>query len=237
MPGTLISLEEWNDLRLAGPVIGIDEAGRGAWAGPVVVGAAVLVNTIPASLVASIRDSKRLRPAKRREVSALLKFYCPYGIGAATAREIDDLGLARAVALAAGRALSGVMFWLNEPPQAILLDGNSTNWRKLEPTLNVVGCPYYYLQKADDLTKVVGAASIIAKAYRDAEMTVSAVEYDNWGFERNYGYGTPEHEEALSLYGICLLHRRSFKPMWQWVPVHERMDYKARQWREQGNPG
>jgi ribonuclease HII len=234
MPGILISAEEWDKLYFNGPVIGVDEAGRGAWAGPVVVAATMLPEDFPPDVLAAIQDSKRLRAAKRCELSDKLKSHCPYGIGEASAREIDELGLATAVAFAANRAFFSLTFSLslyNKKLQAILLDGTVSNWQKLEPFLEQLGVPWYYMIKADALVKVVSAASILAKTRRDASMCQAALVWQSYGFQRHFGYGTPEHMAALEANGISPIHRRSYRPLWRWVPVRERLEYKAKRWR------
>lgn len=235
MPGTLVSAEEWGRLCFDGPVIGVDEAGRGAWAGSVVVAAALLPDLIRPELLAEIRDSKRISPRKREWLGGLLRWEAAYATGRASAGEIDTLGLAQAVAQAAADAIHALLLDWREsvkPPATVLLDGNRTNWARLEPLLAETRFDqWYYMVRADSLVKVVAAASILAKTERDSSMRQAALCWPGYGFERHFGYGTPEHIAALELKGISQIHRRSYRPLWCWVPVHERLEYRARRWR------
>lgn len=183
--------------------IGIDEVGRGCWAGPLVAGAVALSGSIQ-----GLKDSKVLSKTQRERLdteirsSALL-----YGLGLATVDEIDNLGLTKATTLAMSRALQQLAHSLTkEEPVDIVIDGN-INYLKNHPGSRC-------LVGGDKLLPSISAASIIAKVYRDTYMAVKAHKnYPYYGFDRHVGYGTVAHRRALEVYGICELHRRSFKPV------------------------
>lgn len=184
-------------------VAGLDEAGRGPWAGPVWAGAVVLPEMvgIPESLV-GVRDSKVLT-MQRREVlvERIRDVALAVGDGSASAGEIDALGIVSATRLAMQRAIEalGVM------PQALILDAI---------TLPHVALPQDSFPRADARSITVAAASIIAKVLRDRWMVEHAeVQYPGYGFAQHKGYGTRQHQEALDRLGVCPLHRRSFQPI------------------------
>ena len=184
-------------------ILGIDEVGRGPWAGPLVVGACVLKEPIE-----GLTDSKKLS-ARRREILAAEiheKAFC--GLGWVSAEELDKIGLSAALRKACKLAVkevqaSGANF--NE----IIIDGtiNFLSDTALAPYVQV-------LPKADFLIPEVSAASIIAKVARDNYMTeVVAKKYPEYGFEKHVGYGTALHKAAIEKFGVCPEHRRSFKPI------------------------
>ena len=178
-------------------VIGIDEVGRGCWAGPLVVGAVVLSQPIE-----GLKDSKKLTKKRREELSAIvLDRAAATGLGWVTAEEIDSLGLTRSTGLAAERALAQIKIDFDE----IIIDGN-TNFLPRDPRSKAI-------IKADDSVAAVSAASIIAKVARDAYMIQAALLYPEYGFEEHVGYGTARHVAAIKEHGICQLHRRSYKPI------------------------
>lgn len=184
-------------------VAGLDEAGRGPWAGPVWAGAVVLPEMvgIPESLV-GVRDSKVLT-MQRREVlvERIRDVALAVGDGSASAGEIDALGIVSATRLAMQRAIEalGVM------PKALILDAI---------TLPHVALPQDSFPRADARSITVAAASIIAKVLRDRWMVEHAeVQYPGYGFAQHKGYGTRQHQEALDRLGVCPLHRRSFQPI------------------------
>lgn len=177
--------------------MGIDEVGRGCWAGPLVVGAVILKSPFE-----GLKDSKQLTKKQREALSA--KIYdkaLAYGLGWVTATEIDELGLTAATALAMRRALELIQADYDE----IIIDG-IVNFLSDNPKARAV-------PKADDTIAVVSAASIIAKVARDNYMTEAALRHPHYGFETHVGYGTALHQEKLRLHGVCELHRRSFKPV------------------------
>jgi len=177
--------------------LGIDEVGRGCWAGPLVVGAVVLAQPIE-----GLKDSKKLSKKRREELSVIvLDRAAATGLGWVTAEEIDSLGLTRSTGLAAERALAQINIDFDE----IIIDGN-TNFLPKDPRVKTI-------IKADDSVAAVSAASIIAKVARDAYMVQAALLYPDYGFEEHVGYGTARHIVALQEHGTCQLHRRSYKPI------------------------
>lgn len=182
----------------ARPVAGVDEAGRGPWAGPVVAAAAILD---PARIPEGIDDSKRLSAARREALAAALRAVAEIGVGVATVEEIDRLNILRAADLAMARALAA----LPRPPGFALIDGN-----RVPPGLP---CPALALVKGDARALSVAAASIVAKTERDRMLRALAADWPGYGWERNMGYGTAEHAEALARLGPTPHHRRSFRPV------------------------
>ncbi|HUS26455.1 MAG TPA: ribonuclease HII [Nevskiaceae bacterium] len=178
-------------------IVGIDEVGRGCWAGPLVAGAVLLRRP-----VAGVRDSKKLTRAQREELDVVIRAKAPaYGLGWVSVEELDVVGLTQAVRLAMERALACIV----EPYQRIIIDGNYNFLAHMPHTQATIA--------ADDIVPAVSAASIIAKVARDRFMAQTAAQFPAYGFERHVGYGTPGHIAALKLHGICDLHRRSFKPI------------------------
>lgn len=178
-------------------VIGVDEVGRGAWAGPVCVGAVRLA--VP---IAGLKDSKKLGKSQRERLALAIRQQAEVGLGWATAREVDRHGLTMALGLAMERAL--LQFEGDAP---VLLDG-SVNY--LPARLNLTT-----MIKADDHEPAVSAASIVAKVARDQFMTIMSRKFQAYGFEQHVGYGTAFHREMISLLGPCLFHRQSFTPVAQ----------------------
>lgn len=178
--------------------VGIDEVGRGCWAGPLVAGA-VIFDQVPAGL----RDSKQLIKTRREAlVPVIYEHALAYGLGWVTSAEIDELGLTAATSLAMRRAvdqLAAVAY------DEIIIDG-ILNYLPDEPRARAV-------IKADATVPAVSAASIIAKVARDNYMVEIAAEYPDYGFEQHVGYGTRLHQERLKSHGISALHRRSFAPV------------------------
>jgi ribonuclease HII len=193
--------------KYSGVVCGIDEAGRGPWVGPVVAGAVVfLQRDVDEKLLQNLNDSKKLSAKKRKMLYDLLleeekkhKILC--GIGEASAQEIDELNILQATFLAMRRAVAK----LEIVPQMALIDGNRL------PTEFV--CRSSCWIGGDGRSYSIAAASILAKVYRDELMTEMAVRYPGYGFEKNAGYGTKEHIAGLQALGITPEHRRSYKPI------------------------
>ena len=181
----------------SGVVAGVDEAGRGPWAGPVVAAAVILH---PKRLPTGIQDSKKL-PAEKREIifAAIIK-HCQYGIGTASVEEIDSLNILGATKLAMKRAVE----LLPQKPEIALVDGNSA------PAL---ACKVQTVIGGDSLCLSIAAASILAKVTRDRMMRELALECPGYGWEHNVGYGTACHQEALAKLGVTIHHRRSFRPI------------------------
>jgi ribonuclease HII len=184
-----------------GPVCGIDEAGRGPLAGPVVAAAVVLDRRkLPRLLRRGIDDSKKLSPETREELAALLWGNAAIGVGAASVAEIDRVNILQASLLAMRRAFAA----LPQCPLSALIDGNRT------PDLP---CATRAVVGGDGLSLSIAAASIIAKVTRDRLMRALALRYPGYGWEHNMGYPTAEHREALAALGLTPHHRRSFAPV------------------------
>ena len=180
-------------------VVGIDEVGRGSWAGPLLVVAAKAVSDLPAGL----KDSKLLIKSKREALFEIIKESCTLGEGWVQSDEIDQHGLAKAMRIGVSRALIALNAALDDE---IILDGN------------VNYCPDEFVRarcqiKADNLIPIVSAASIYAKVARDAYMERIARFYPGYQFEKHVGYGTKLHREKLEELGVSLIHRRSYKPI------------------------
>ncbi|PLK27713.1 ribonuclease HII [Novosphingobium sp. TH158] len=194
-----------NDRR--GPLIGVDEAGRGPLAGPVVAAAVVLCSPRPAGL----DDSKKLSRDARAVLEERIKRRCRWAVGVVDVEDIDRLNIFGATMLAMTLAVTALCEQLDEDPHEVLVDGNLTphgrrpEWRW--PARAIVG--------GDAIEPCISAASIIAKEHRDRLMREAAQQHPHYGWERNAGYGTPEHLAALRLHGPTPLHRRSFAPVAQ----------------------
>lgn len=178
-------------------VVGIDEVGRGAWAGPLMVGAAVLPRD---TRVNGVRDSKLLSEPKREFLFDRIGAWCTsWSVGAATQDECDRLGMSAAQKLAASRAIAG----LDVVPDVAVTDGK---WDFVSPSVARVEL----VVKADLRCLSVAAASILAKVVRDREMRRWAEHCPNWSFDTNKGYPCPVHKAALVGYGPSAIHRRSW---------------------------
>ena len=177
-------------------VVGVDEVGRGAWAGPLTVGVAVID---PTRRVYGVRDSKQLSEAQRERLFDRLASWClSWGVGHASARECDDMGMSAAQRLAALRALGQLEF----VPDVAILDGK---WNFLPAGLAVRTAV-----KADAHCLSVATASILAKVSRDRIMRASADSYPAYDFDCNKGYPAPSHVVALHGYGPSALHRQTW---------------------------
>ena len=203
-----------NENSYQGLVVGIDEAGRGPWAGPVVAGAVVIKNHhLSQLLLDGLDDSKKLSGKKRELLYEELfneqkKGNLYIGIGEADCREIDNLNILQATFLAMKRAVAELPLC----PDVALIDGN------LAPGDFV--CPVRTIIKGDALCMSISAASIVAKVYRDRLMCDLAQKYPHYGFEKNAGYGTKAHIEGLQKYGITPEHRKSYKPIQEVIKNH-----------------
>ena len=192
-------------------VIGLDEAGRGPWAGPVVAAAAWLdPEMLDPALAAGLDDSKKLT-AKRRAAlfEALADPDCRFAavaVGQASVEEIDSLNILQASLLAMQRAAAALTAALaaERVPQAALVDGNR---------LPRLPCQARAVVKGDGLSLSIAAASVVAKVTRDRAMAEHARTFPGYGWERNQGYGTAEHQAGIARLGITPLHRRSFAPI------------------------
>ncbi len=179
-------------------IAGVDEAGRGPLAGPVVAAAVVLD---PARVPPGLDDSKRLSPAVRARLAAEIRAAAQTGLGLATVAEIDALNILNAAHLAMARALAA----LPHPPDLALIDGN-----RLPAGLS---CPARAVVRGDARAASIAAASILAKVARDAIMVDLAQQHPGYGWERNKGYPAPAHLAALVRLGLTPHHRRSFAPV------------------------
>jgi len=186
-------------------VMGIDEVGRGPWAGPVVAAAVILRDTIP-----GLRDSKLLTAKRRQQLADEILAYSYVGVGWVQAEEIDQLGLTAAVGLAMRRAVEQ----LNHTADKIIIDGNYNFLPDMPEAETLI--------KADQTVPAVSAASIVAKQARDSFMAKLGQQYPQYGFEKHVGYGTTQHAAALRQHGpLQGVHRFSFKPVYSsksWLP-------------------
>ena len=180
-------------------IVGIDEVGRGCWAGPLVAAAVVLHDT-----VLDVADSKKLSASKRQKLDALIRENSEVGLGWVSAQEVDVLGLTAAVRTAMARALEQITSY-----DTVIIDGNYNFLSHMPNTTAVI--------RADDSVMAVSAASIVAKVARDTYMQTTADQtFPLYGFSRHVGYGTALHAQRLKQFGPCLLHRMSYKPVQSW---------------------
>lgn len=189
-------------------VVGIDEAGRGPWAGPVSAGAVVIDSST--KILDMVRDSKKMSEKQRNEAFELIKENClGWGIGLVSAKEIDDIGIQKAVLKAMRLALDGVEEMISKKADYIIADGSNI--------LMIDGYPMEKIIKGDLNHYSIACGSILAKVERDRIMKEYAIKYPQYGFDHHVGYGTKLHMEALSKYGVCDIHRRSYKPVAKYV--------------------
>jgi len=207
----MLSGTPFADYRAAFPdgmlVAGVDEAGRGPLAGPVVAAAVILCKPRPGGL----GDSKQLCRSKRETLEVQIRRRCAFGIGVVDVEDIDRLNIFHATMLAMTRAVERLCEAVGCDPVQVLVDGNLTpagrreEWRwQARP---IVG--------GDAIEPCISAASILAKTYRDRLMREYHEAHPHYGWDRNAGYGTPDHLRALREHGPCPLHRRSFAPVAQ----------------------
>lgn len=183
-------------------IVGVDEAGRGPLAGPVVAAAVILCG----GGIEGLNDSKKLSARRRAALEGEIKSRCRWGVGEASVAEIDRINILQATFLAMTRAVEALAC----DPDDILVDGNRLpRWRYTARA--VVG--------GDALHPCISAASILAKEHRDRFMVAAATDYPGFGWERNMGYGTAEHLAALRTHGPTPLHRTSFAPVAQMTLV------------------
>lgn len=184
--------------------VGIDEVGRGCWAGPLVAGAVILREPIE-----GLRDSKKLSKKRREALSLEIYQKAFVGLGWVQPVEVDELGLTKAVQLAMLRAIKLLHEQVAEYDE-IIIDGNHNFFANVQglKTDNVGA-----LIRADDQVPAVSAASIAAKVARDIYMTKIAAQYPDYRFDVNVGYGTAAHRAALKMFGVTSIHRKSYKPI------------------------
>lgn len=189
----------------ARPVAGIDEAGRGPWAGPVIAAAVILdERTLPDGLARRLDDSKALAAKERAELFALLPLYGLIGVGEAAVEEIDTLNILQATLLAMRRAVER----LPVRPAIALVDGNRA------PALP---CAVRTVIRGDSRSLSIAAASIVAKVTRDRQMAELARHHPGYGWENNAGYGTAAHKQGLVRLGVTPHHRKSFRPIYELI--------------------
>lgn len=197
VPGLHVERGHWAD---GAVVAGIDEVGRGAWAGKLTVGALVLPSD---RRMYKLRDSKVLDPGRREELASRLEsFAVGIGLGDASQEEIDSLGLSAALTLAAQRAVAALPL----RPDVVLLDGD-------RDFLGDADVRTELLPRGDASSASIAAASIVAKVARDRSMVAAAERFPGYAFERNKGYCSPDHRAALERLGPCALHRRTWAPV------------------------
>ena len=208
----MTSLAHERRLQAAGyrRILGMDEAGRGAWAGPVCVGAVCLPPGRKglAKALAAVRDSKAMTPANRvRAASRIRQFALAWGLGCASNAEIDGKGIEAATELAMQRALDDAC--QRRPgfrPDCLLLD--AIVWPG-----QVARYPQVTMIDGDARSLSIAAASVLAKTWRDDIMRAHARAWPGYGLERHKGYGTDAHRAALKALGPCPLHRHSYRPL------------------------
>ena len=176
---------------------GVDEVGRGCLAGPVVSAAVILREGIDLSL---LKDSKKITFKKRIEISNHIKLNSIYAVGMASVEEILKINILQAALLSMKRAIDQ----LSIKPELILIDGNFAP-KGLKNFKTIIN--------GDEKVKSISAASIIAKVYRDQLMIKLSEKYQNYAWERNFGYGTKAHMEGLKKFGLTSHHRKGFKPI------------------------
>ncbi len=194
-----------------GFAIGVDEAGRGPLAGPVVAAAVALCKPVPAGLA----DSKKLTAARRGILDTAIRENCGWAVGVVDVADIERLNILGATMLAMTQAVARLVEVVGASPQTVLIDGNLSpvgrcegwNAREWGQGTPIVG--------GDGIEPAISAASIVAKEWRDRMMHEAALEYPQYGWARNKGYGTKEHMAALRAFGPTPLHRRSFAPVAQ----------------------
>ena len=182
---------------------GVDEVGRGCLAGPVVSAAVILKKSIDLSL---LKDSKKISFNRRKEISEHIKNNSYYSIGLASVDEILNLNILQASLLSMKRAIKR----LSVKPGLTLIDGNFAP-KGLENYKTIIN--------GDEKIKVISAASIIAKVYRDKFMIKLSKKFSNYAWEKNFGYGTKAHLKGLKKFGVTEHHRKAFKP------VHKILSY------------
>lgn len=178
-------------------ICGIDEAGRGPWAGPVVASAVILD---PKNIPQGLNDSKKLNEAKREALFDPIRYSSKVGIGIVCAAEIDEINILQATFLAMQRAFEQLVI----KPDLALIDGNKSP-NLICKTQTIIG--------GDAKSLSIAAASIIAKVTRDRVMHQLDQTYPHYGFGKHKGYGTAAHAAALAIHGPCAEHRKSFKPI------------------------
>ena len=178
---------------------GVDEVGRGCLAGPVVSAAVILKESIDLKL---LKDSKKITFKKRIEIAKHIRLNSTYAVGISSVKEILNLNILQAALLSMKRAIDKLVI----KPELILIDGNFAP-KGLKNFKTIIN--------GDEKIKSISAASIIAKVFRDQLMIKLSKEFNNYAWERNFGYGTKAHMDALKKFGITSHHRKGFKPIYK----------------------
>ncbi len=190
---------------ITGPIIGVDEVGRGPWAGPVFACAALLFERpAPQDFLNALGDSKQLSRKKREALAPLIQSHALIALEEASVREIEDLNILGATKLAMRRAVEALEAQIETPIGLALIDGNQP------PKLS---CKTKSVVKGDGISASIAAASIFAKVARDQYMADLAIQYPGYGWEQNAGYGVPAHKTGLYSLGVTIHHRRTFTPV------------------------
>ncbi|MGL1921108.1 MAG: ribonuclease HII [Hyphomicrobiales bacterium] len=182
-------------------IAGVDEAGRGPWAGPVVAGAAIFKPHYKAEFLTHLNDSKKLSAKKRDYLYEYILEHCDTSVAQASVEEIDEINILQASMLAMSRAIDG----LKNKAEYALIDGNKIPQQLTMPAEAII--------KGDGRSFSIAAASIMAKVTRDRQMQALHQEFPHYGWNTNAGYGTKAHQEGLAKHGITLHHRRSYAPI------------------------
>ena len=192
-------------------IVGVDEVGRGCLAGPVVC-AAVILPVEHRPWIDLVRDSKRLSPKKRQLLTEYITEECLYAIreGPVELIETDNI-------------LQATLQTMRECVESIVAQGGRPDFVLVDGHQEIPGLqlPQQAIKGGDDLHKAIGAASIIAKVYRDNYMVGMDVSYPEYGFAQHKGYGTAMHREAIMVHGPCRIHRRTFKGVYEYVKGSE----------------
>lgn len=200
-------------------IIGIDEVGRGCWAGPLLAAAVGLEDSVQ---IDGLNDSKKLTAKKRRLlVEEIQKQTSHIGIGWVWPREINEIGLTESVRLAMYRAIKDLSFHGHH----IIIDGNINYLEDIlyreSPCNTDCRCKLEAVVKADGSVQAVSAASVIAKVARDHYMAQVAEKYPEYGFDSHVGYGTKFHINALELHGVLPIHRINYKPIKKFLTTQQ----------------
>lgn len=191
--------------KFSGPVCGLDEAGRGPLAGPVMAACVYIPEDVrKEKFWASVNDSKKLSEKKREALYDLIITHTSYGIAESTVEEIDQINILQASLLAMSRSLDLMKANFSVTPEIALVDGNQ------KPKLP---CRIQTVVKGDSISLSIAAASILAKVTRDRIMNELCQKFPVYGWSSNAGYGTASHLEAISVYGATPHHRLSFAPL------------------------
>ncbi len=186
---------------------GVDEVGRGCLAGAVEC-AAVILPDEPRPWVEQVRDSKRLSPKKRQLLSEYITEECVYAIREGSPHQIEEQNILQATLGTMKKCVDSVLDQ-GGLAEIVLVDGNQK--------IPKIYLPQHAVKGGDDIHKAIGAASIIAKVYRDNYMAGMSHHYPEYGFAKHKGYGTAEHREAIMIHGPCPIHRKTFKGVTEYV--------------------